>query len=70
MHRILMALAAMGLLVSCEEKKHDVHNTVFSPQIKALEKARAVEDTVKQSAEKSRAVVESINQNNESQSER
>ena len=70
MRRILMMLAAMVIFAGCEEQKHDVHNTVFAPQVKALEKARAVEDTVKQGAEKTRSAADAAGQNSESQAER
>jgi hypothetical protein len=52
-----MALAM--LLASCSEQKKDVKDTVFAPQVKALEKARAVEKTLQQGAEKEREAIES-----------
>ncbi|HYA37491.1 MAG TPA: hypothetical protein VEI74_04385 [Candidatus Methylomirabilis sp.] len=53
---VVMALTI--LLVACGEQRKDVKDTVFAPQFKALEKARSVEDTLKQGAEKERANIE------------
>ncbi len=54
---VMMALAV--LLAACGEQKREVKDTVFAPQFKALEKARSVEDTLKQGAEKERETIES-----------
>lgn len=69
MHKILVVLAAATLFTACEEPKHDAKDTVFTPQVKALEKARAVEDMVQQNAERTRAAVDSIGQESESRTE-
>ena len=70
MCRILVVTLLAVLLAACEDQKRQVKDTVFAPQMKALEKARAVEGKVQQDAEKTRAAVESIDQKNESQTER
>ena len=59
MRTILIVTALAMLLAACGEQKKDVKDTVFAPQVKALEKARAVEKTVMQSAEKEREAIES-----------
>lgn len=58
--RIILAVTALAmLLTACGEQKKDVKDTVFAPQVKALEKARSVENTLKQGAEKNREAIES-----------
>jgi hypothetical protein len=47
------------LLAACGEQKKDVKDTVFAPQVEALERARAVQDTLMQGEEKKRAAIES-----------
>ncbi len=54
MRAIIIALAVTALLAACGQQKKDVKDTVFAPQVKALEKARSVEGTLKQGAEKER----------------
>ncbi|MDO8598333.1 MAG: hypothetical protein Q7R45_17120 [Sulfuricaulis sp.] len=55
---VLAGLCCLGLLASCSEQKRDVKETVFAPQVKALEKARSVENTLKQGEEKNRKALE------------
>jgi len=59
MRMIIIALAVAVLLAACGEQKKDVKDTVFAPQVEALEKARSVEGTLKQGAEKERQEIES-----------
>ncbi|MHB8534934.1 MAG: hypothetical protein ACYDBW_05745 [Sulfuricaulis sp.] len=59
MRMMIMAMTLAVLLVACGEQKKDVKDTVFAPQVKALEKARSVEGTLKQGAEKERKAIES-----------
>jgi len=59
MRAIYVVMALALLLAACDEQKKDVKDTVFAPQVKALDKARAVENTLKQGAEKERAAIES-----------
>jgi hypothetical protein len=53
MRVMMISLCCFILLTACDEKK-DIKDTVFAPQVKALEKARGVENTIKQGAEKNR----------------
>ena len=57
MRTVLAILIAMLSLAACNEQKRDVKDTVFAPQVKALEKARAVEATVQEGAQKTRDAV-------------
>jgi hypothetical protein len=57
MRTVLMIVVAVLSLTACDEQKRDVKDTVFAPQIKALEKARAVEGKVQEGAQKTRAAV-------------
>jgi len=59
MRIILTATALALLLAACGEQKKDVKDTVFAPQVKALEKARSVENTLQQGAAKNREALES-----------
>ena len=59
MRIILTATALALLLAACGEQKKDVKDTVFAPQVKALEKARSVENTLQQGTEKNREALES-----------
>ncbi len=58
MRTALISLCCVVLLFACGEKK-DIKDTVFAPQVKALEKARSVENTLKQGEEKNREALES-----------
>ncbi len=57
MRATLISLCCFVLLSACGEKK-DIKDTVFAPQVKALEKARSVENTLKQGEEKNREALE------------
>jgi len=58
--RLLLSVMALAMvLAACGEQKKDVKDTVFAPQVKALEKARSVENTLKQGEEKNREAIES-----------
>lgn len=59
MREVLTVMIAALLLAACGEQKKDVKDTVFAPQVGALERARAVRDTLMQGEEKKRAAVES-----------
>lgn len=59
MREVLTVIIAALLLAACGEQKKDVKDTVFAPQVEALERARAVQDTLMQGEEKKRAAVES-----------
>lgn len=59
MREVLTVIIAALLLAACGEQKKDVKDTVFAPQVEALERARAVQDTLMQGEEKKRAAIES-----------
>ncbi len=66
MPMLALILLAM-IVVGCAEKK-EIKNTVFGSQIQTMERARAVEDKLKQGEEKNReALKASENQDNESE---
>ena len=65
MRTILISLCCFVLLASCNEQKKDVKETVFAPQVKALEQARAVEKTLQQGADKEREAIESSERSGE-----
>jgi len=50
---------AVLLLAACGEQQKDVKDTVFAPQVEALEKARAVQDALEQGEQKTRAAIDS-----------
>ena len=51
--RMLAIILLAMTVVACGEKK-EIKDTVFGSQVKTMEKARAVEDTLKQGEEKNR----------------
>jgi PBP1b-binding outer membrane lipoprotein LpoB len=58
--RVILAVTALALLLAaCSESKKDIKDSVFAPQVKAMEKARSVENTLQQGAEKNRDAIES-----------
>jgi len=57
--RIFLAVMAMMLLTACDGQKKDVKDTVFGSQLQMKDKARAVENTLRQGAEKNREAIES-----------
>ena len=66
MHAILAMVIVVVTLAACSEQKKDVKDTVFAPQVKALEKARSVEGKLERGMEKNRAALnESENQDSE-----
>ncbi len=69
MHKILAVLATLFVCAGCEAQNPDDQGTVFDPQVQALEKARAVENTVQQNADRTRDAIESIGQEGSSQGE-
>ncbi len=58
MRTAIMVVTAILMLAACGEQKQDVKDTVFAPQMEALDKARAVRDTLKQGEQKTRAAIE------------
>lgn len=59
MRMILIVTVLAMLLASCGEQKKDVKDTVFGSQVQMKDKARAVENTLRQGAEKNREAIES-----------
>ena len=59
MRMVVAVMVLAMMLIACGEQKRDVKDTVFAPQVKALEKARSVENTLKQGEEKNREALES-----------
>lgn len=59
MRVFLAVLALMTLMTACDGQKKDVKDTVFGSQLQMKDKARAVENTLRQGAEKNREAVES-----------
>jgi len=58
--RLLLSVMALAmLLAACGEQKKDVKDTVFGSQLQMKDKARAVENTLRQGAEKNREAIES-----------
>lgn len=59
MHKIFMGLILVTTLTACTDKQSqtvgDPRDTVWGDQVKALDKARAVEKTVQEAAERARA---------------
>ena len=52
-------MAMMTLLAACDGQKKDVKDTVFGSQAQMKDKARAVENTLRQGAGKNREAIES-----------
>lgn len=59
MRIFLTVMTMMALLAACEGQKKDVKDTVFGSQVQMKDKARAVENTLRQGAEKEREAIES-----------
>ena len=59
MRIFLAVIVMMTLLAACEGQKKDVKDTVFGSQLQMKDKARAVENTLRQGAEKNREAIES-----------
>jgi len=58
--RIFLAVMALTtLLAACDGQKKNVKDTVFGSQLQMKDKARAVENTLRQGAEKNREAIES-----------
>lgn len=57
MRLFIVVMISILLLAACGEQKKDVKDTVFVPQVEALEKARAVRDTLEQGEQKTRAAI-------------
>jgi len=57
--RIILVVTALVLsMAACSEQKKEIKDTVFAPQVKALEKARSVGNTLRQGEQKNREALE------------
>jgi len=65
MRIFLAVMALMTLLAACDGQKKDVKDTVFGSQVQMKDKARAVENTLRQGAEKEREAIESSEKSGE-----
>ena len=65
MRIFLAVMAMMALLAACDGQKKDVKDTVFGSQVQMKDKARAVENTLRQGAEKEREAIESSEKSGE-----
>ena len=65
MRIFLAVMAMMTLLAACDGQKKDVKDTVFGSQLQMKDKARAVENTLRQGAEKNREAIESSEKSGE-----
>lgn len=52
--RMILAVIILALALSACGEKKEIKDTVFAPAVQAKDKARAVEDKLKESAEKNR----------------
>ena len=59
MRIFLAVMALMTLLAACDGQKKDVKDTVFGSQLQMKDKARAVENILRQGNEKNREAIES-----------
>jgi len=57
MRTVLTFLVAVLSLAACSEQKREARDTVFSTQVRALEKARAVDGKVQEGAQQTRDAV-------------
>jgi protein involved in sex pheromone biosynthesis len=67
MRMILIVTALAMMLAACSEQKKDVKDTVFGSQVQMKDKARAVENTLRQGAEKEREAIESSEKSGETE---
>jgi hypothetical protein len=61
MHMILAVIFLAVMLPACGEKK-EIKDTVFAPAVQAKDKARAVEDRLREGAEKTRETLKASEQ--------
>ena len=60
--RMILAVMFLALALSACGEKKDVKDTVFGSQVQMKEKARAVEDKLKEGAEKNREALKASEQ--------
>ena len=69
MRMILAVMFLAVLLYACGEKK-EIKDTVFAPAVQAKDKARAVEDKLKQGEEKNREALKASEQGAEAEQQK
>ncbi len=60
--RMILAIIFLALALSACGEKKDIKDTVFAPVVQAKDKARAVEDKLKQGEEKNREALKASEQ--------
>lgn len=60
--RLILTVMFLALALSACGEKKDVKDTVFAPAVQAKDKARAVEDKLKEGAEKNREALKASEQ--------
>ena len=60
--RMILAVMFLALALSACGEKQDVKDTVFAPAVQVKDKARAVEDKLKEGAEKNREALKASEQ--------
>lgn len=60
--RMILAVIFLALALSACGEKKDIKETVFAPAVQAKDKARAVEDKLKEGAEKNREALKASEQ--------
>jgi len=69
MRMILAVLFLAVMLSACGEKK-EIKDTVFAPAVQAKDKARAVEDKLREGAEKNREALKASEQDDGSEQQK
>ncbi|MHB1143023.1 MAG: hypothetical protein ACYC1T_14855 [Sulfuricaulis sp.] len=52
--RMILAVTCLAVMLSACGEKKEIKDTVFAPAVRAKDKARAVEDRLREGAEKNR----------------
>lgn len=60
--RMILAVTCLAVMLSACGEKKEIKDTVFAPAVQAKDKARAVEDKLKEGAEKTRDAVKASEQ--------
>ena len=60
--RMILAVVPLALALSACGEKREIKDTVFAPAVQAKDKARAVEDKLKEGAEKTREAIKASEQ--------
>jgi hypothetical protein len=60
--RMILAVMFLAVMLSACGEKKEIKDTVFAPAVQAKDKARAVEDKLKEGAEKNREALKASGQ--------